>query len=745
MQKKTKITSSHWGAFEVTTDGKTIQSVGPFQHDSTPSDIIQALPKAVHHATRVARPAIRKSWLKQQGTQRQETDRESFVDLPWDEALDIAAQEISRVTQKHGNEAIFGGSYGWASAGRFHHAQGQLKRFLNCAGGFVSSTGSYSAGTSYVMIPHLFGVDHHEFTWSWQNSWAEIIQHTETLVAFGGINPKNAQVNAGGIGDHQTSSRLSKLIAKGARVFTVSPQATDGPKDGTWISVVPGTDVALMFGLAYVLETENLIDRDFIQRCTSGYDALRQYILGTADEPAKTPTWAEKHSGVAAQTIVELARRIASSRTLITVAWSLQRAQHGEQTYWMATALAAMLGQIGLPGGGIGFGYGAVSGIGTDTSLLPGPVFPQGNNPIETSIPVARIADMLLHPDTHYEFNGQTPTYPDIRLIYWAGGNPFHHHQDLQRLEKAWSKPETIIVNEPWWTATAQRADIVFPATTPYEREDIGYDKADPYLFHMPALIEPVGQARSDHSIFRDLPVRLGLLDQFTLGRSEKEWIELIYEEFRQNARKENIDVPSLDELRSKNWVKLDVQGQRQTSGFARFRVAPEKYPLNTPSGRIEIFSETIAGFGYENMPGHAVWTAPDDLDSARYPFNLVSPQPGDKLHSQFESALAEEKDARPMPVVIHPQTALKRGILDGEQIEIFNPRGVCLARAQFSMYIHPKVLSLSTGAWLDLDADGRDQHGNPNVLTRDIGSSPLGQGSTAHTTQVNIRKLTKA
>ena len=134
--------------------------------------------------------------------------------------------------------------------------------------------------------------------------------------------------------------------------------------------------------------------------------------------------------------------------------WSLQRAQNGEQPFWMAATLAAMLGQIGLPGGGVGYGYGAIGGVGVSVKRLKGMTFPQGENPVKTVIPVARVADMLLHPGDRYDFNGETRTYPDIRLVYWCGGNPFHHHQDLNRLGQAFQQPETIIVHEPWWTAT---------------------------------------------------------------------------------------------------------------------------------------------------------------------------------------------------------------------------------------------------------------------------------------------------
>jgi len=146
----TRTTSSHWGAFNVTTADDRIVSVDAFANDPSPSSISSVLPEAVHHRSRVARPSIRKSWLQhgplhtdsrtldcRKLDYRKLRGQEDFVELPWDEALDITASEINRVIQTHGNESIFGGSYGWASAGRFHHALGQLHRFLNCTGGYV--------------------------------------------------------------------------------------------------------------------------------------------------------------------------------------------------------------------------------------------------------------------------------------------------------------------------------------------------------------------------------------------------------------------------------------------------------------------------------------------------------------------------------------------------------------------------------------------------------------------------------
>jgi len=743
-ERQTKVTSSHWGAFEVDVEGNRVVATRPFSQDPHPSTIPDILPAAIHHHTRVSRPSIRRGWLETRDRSGRGADE--FVELPWDEALDIAAVEIGRVQKAHGNEAIFGGSYGWSSAGRFHHAQSQVHRFLNSIGGYVASFGSYSTGCAQSIMPHIFGENFLKFQYEHQDSWRTIFDHTETLVMFGGINPKNSQVSMGGITEHETAGWFEEFARKGIRCINIGPQRTDAPLECEWLPLRPGSDTALMLALAYVLEKEGLTDRQFLSRCTTGFDRFLPYLMGEADGQPKTPEWASPLCGVDADAIRGLARRMATTRTLITVAWSLQRGEHGEQPYWMSAVLAAMLGQIGLPGGGVGYGYGAIGGIGKSLIRLSGMTFSQLENPIQTVIPVARIGDMLRNPGQPYDFNGRRGPYPDIRLIYWAGGNPFHHHQDLNGLHEAWQKPETIIVNEPWWTATAKRADIVFPATTPYEREDIGRTNLDDYLFYMPRLIPPVGGARDDYAIFSGLALRLGLEAKFTEGRSPAEWIQSLYDEYRFLAADQGVDVPDFETLKNQNWVRLPIRvdGPNRTM-FAPFREDPEGVRLKTPSGKIEIFSQTIESFGYDDCPGHPVWLPPQEwLGNATVasPLHLVSPQPGDKLHSQLESALADVVGARPVAIVIHPNNASERGIRSGDLVRVFNERGACRARAFVSDDIRLGVVALPTGAWFGDPGGNIDPHGNPNVLTLDVGTSRLGQGCSAHTALVNVARL---
>ena len=735
-KKFSKVTTSHWGAFNVFVENDRIVKTEPFHADPAPPNISELVPNAVYHSTRIDQPYVRKGWVEKNPDTARGSDE--FIPIGWEDAIDLAAKELNRIKNDFGNRAIYGGSYGWASAGRFHHSQSQLHRFLNSFGGYVSSFASYSTGAAQAIIPHVLGLNFHKITWGEINSWSLIGKHTDNLIIFGGINPKNSQVSMGGSTEHDVSDHFKKFGKMGKNMVSISPQKDDSPKETRWLPIMPGTDVALMLAIAYVLETEKLTDQNFLKKYCSGYELFKPYFLGNNGHVAKTPEWASEITGINASDIKKLARKMAFGRTIISVSWSLQRARYGEHPYWMACVLAAMLGQIGLPGGGIGFGYGAIGNIGKTAKRMQGPLFEQGTNPIADFIPVSRITDMLLNPNGHYNFNGEKRIYPDIKLVYWCGGNPFHHHQDLNRLAKGWQYPETVIVHEPWWTATAQRADIVFPATTQFERSDIGWAKGDPYLFYMPQMIPPVGKAKDDYDIFADLSKKLYCEEEFTENQSSEEWIQNIYDKFYVQSKSLGINVANLETLKEKNFERMSIDlDEEDYIPFKAFRDDPIKNPLGTPSGKIEIYSERIAKFNYPEIPGYPIFNKPH-LD-AKFPLSLVSPQPHDKLHSQLQSAI--EDINKYAVLVMSPQDAGKRGLSEGELVKVWNSRGACLASLEIRKTIIQGVVSLATGAWFSPNADGLDVSGNPNVLTADTGTSDLGQGSAAHNIEVEVEK----
>lgn len=740
-----RLTVTHWGAFEVEADGQSVTAVHPFAKDPDPSPIGRSL-EAVGRA-RVSRPSVRQSWLEEgPGSRTELRGVEPFVEVSWERALDLVAAELDRVRTEHGNTAIFGGSYGWGSAGRFHHAQSQIYRFMATIGGHTTKVDTYSTAAASVIVPHVVGKDFRSLQ-AELTSWPVIAEHTGLIVAFGGIPSKNSQAQHGGQGRHTLRGWLEKARDQGTRFVNVSPVRDDllDTLDAEWLAPRPGTDVAIMLGLVHTLVAEGLEDGSFLDRYCVGWDRFRAYLTGEADGIAKSAEWAARISDLPADRIRSLAVEMAATRTLVNASWSLQRAEHGEQVYWMTVTLAAALGQVGLPGGGFGLGYGAIGTIGNGVKRYSFPALPVPDNPMDSFIPVARIADLLLHPGEPFDYNGGRYSYPDIRLVYWAGGNPFHHHQDLNRLLEAWRRPETIVVHEPFWTATAKRADIVLPTTTPLERVDIGGAPTDDFLFAMPRVIEPVGEARDDYAIFAGLAERLGAGEAFTEGRRAEEWVSHMYEQFLA----EHPDYPSYDELGELGFVQHqeEVPGEAHRVLFDAFRADPDAHPLGTPSGRIEIFSETIAGFGYDDCPGHPSWFEPTEWLGApgRYPLHLTSNQPTRRLHSQLDhgATSVDGKVAGREAIRLHPTDAAARGVSDGDAVRVFNDRGACLAGVVVSDALRPGVVELPTGAWFDpLDPAAPGSvcvHGNPNVLTRDAGTSRLAQGPIAHTCMVEV------
>jgi len=733
-------TTSHWGAFGARPGPDGGIEVAPHPDDPAPAPMLGNVPGSLRHPTRVARPAVRRGWLERGPGPSAARGQEEFVEVSWDRALDLVAGELRRVRAAHGSEAIFGGSYGWASAGRFHHAQSQLHRLLNLAGGYTASRHTYSTGTSEVVLPHIIGST--GAVLGGGSSWTTIAENTGLIVAFGGLPEKNVFITPGGMTRHDTPGHLAALAARGVRVALVSPLRGDLPDglDATWYPLVPATDTALMLGLAHTLAAEGRHDRAFLDRYCSGYETFERYLTGAADGVPKDANWAAAICGIGAAEIRDLARQMAAARTLVTVTWSLQRIRHGEQPVWAGIALAAMLGQIGLPGGGFGHGYGSMGNIGADGADVRLPTLAQGVNPVRSFIPVARIADMLLHPGDRYDYDGRRLTYPDIRLVYWAGGNPFHHHQDLGRLRRAFGRPDTIVVHEPHWTATARHADIVLPVTTTLEREDISAGHRASHLTAMHRVVDPVGEARDDYDVLSGVAVRLGVAAAFTEGRTAREWLEHLYGEWRDRLAARGHEVAGFKEFWAAGQVALPP-GPARFALFERFRADPRRHALATPSGRIELFSPTVARFGYDDCPGHPAWLEPDEWlggpRARRFPLHLIANQPSTRLHSQLDVGRVSQqaKVAGREALWLHPDDARDRGIRDGDVVRVFNDRGACLAGAVLTDTVRPGVARLPTGAWFDPVPGAPGPvlcaHGNPNVLTADVPSSRLSQGCT--------------
>jgi biotin/methionine sulfoxide reductase len=263
--------------------------------------------------------------------------------------------------------------------------------------------------------------------------------------------------------------------------------------------------------------------------------------------------------------------------------------------------------------------------------------------------------------------------------------------------------------------------------------------------------VEPPGEVRTDYETLCALAERLGFLGEFSEGRDGDAWVRHFYDTTRADLQGKGVELPPFEEFWDAGRVEMPTPPLRRALDFAALRADPAAAPLPTPSGRIEIASATIAGFGYDDCPGHPAWMEPAEwLGSelaSRFPLHLISNQPSTRLHSQYDNGAysQDSKVSGREPIRLHPDDAHARGIADGDVVRVFNDRGACLAGAVLDANLRRSVVQLSTGAWWDPVSPGNpralDRHGNPNVLTLDKGTSRLAQGPIAQTALVELER----
>jgi trimethylamine-N-oxide reductase (cytochrome c) len=759
----TVLTGSHWGAFHAVIDGGRVTGWKPWEGDPHPSRQIDGAIDSLYSPTRIRYPAVRRGFLeKGPGVAPERRGKDDFVRVPWDKALDLVDKELVRVHQKYGPTGIFAGSYGWKSPGRLHNCRTLLYRMLKARGeNFVNHVGDYSTGASQVIMPHVVGTLE---VYEQQTTWPVVARDTELMV-FWAANPIINCDISWQIADHGAWPGLDALKQKGTKVICIDPvrSETCAYLNAEWIPIRPHTDVAMMLGVAHTLVTEKLHNEKFLHDYTAGFDRFLPYLMGQADGTPKSAEWAAAICDVKADTIKDLARRFSRNRTMLASGWSIQRQHHGEQAHWMLVTLASMIGQIGLPGGGFGLSYHYSSGGAPAHNSVSLPGITDGAKATEgaawlssagaAAIPLARIVDMLENPGGDFDFNGKRQKYPAPKLSYWAGGNPFAHHQDRNRMVKAWTKLETFIVQDVQWTATARHADIVLPATTAYERNDIEMvgDYANSHALAMKKVVDPLFESRSDYDIFTALAARAGHEREFTEGKSEMEWLRGFYETARTQAQAKQVAMPAFDEFWKQGAFEFPLtEAGKEFVRHKSFRDDPLLNPLGTPSGLIEIYSRAIERMNYDDCPPHPTWMEPLERTGragAKYPLHVDTSHPRGRLHSQLCGTKLRETYAIAgrEPCLIHPQDAAARGIADGDVVRVFNDRGQILAGAKLSTDLRPGVVRINEGGWYDPDEPGTAgtlcRYGDVNVLTPDIGTSKLAQGNCGHTVIAEIEK----
>ena len=683
-----------------------------------------------------------------------------FERISWDEAFDIIADNLKRIKATYGNEAIYlnycTGTLGGTVSKSWPPAATPVARLMNCWGGYLNHYGDYSTAQIGVSLPYLYGG-----TWIDNNCTSDVV-NTKLIVNFGN-NPAETRASGAGI-----SYVLSEARERShARMIVFDPRMTDstlGDSD-EWVPLRPGTDAALVAGMAWVMITENLVDQAFLDKYTVGYDedslpasapknaSWKSYILGKGpDGTPKTPQWAAQITGVPANKIIQLAREIAATKPCnIVQGWGLQRTANGEQASRAICMLAVMTGNVGIPGGGNGAREGSY--------FMPFAVFPTLSNPVTTSIP------MFLWTDAIYRHNEMTALTDGIRgaekltqpikfIWNYAGNCIINQHADTNRTHAILQDDkqcEMIVVIDNHMTPSARYADILLPDLTAAEQPDFainGYSGSMGYTIFCDTAVEPLYESRSVYDMCTGIAKRLGVEQAFTEGRDQEAWLRHIYAESqRMNPMLKDL---SFEAFREQGIVKQKNPGKPIVQ-FEAFRTDPEANPLATPSGKIEIYSERLAeiadtwtlgkGDVIRPLPEYvSSWEGHESPETSQYPLQMYGFHYKARIHSTYAN-VDVLRAANPQEVLVNPIDAQARKINDGDLLRIWNDRGEIRVVAKVTPRIIPGVVAMGQGSWYAPDKKGVDLGACMNTLTTQR-PSPLAKGNPQHSNLVEIAKV---
>lgn len=670
-----------------------------------------------------------------------------FERISWDEAMDTVASEIKRVKDTYGAASNIllcsCGDVGWL------HNGGLIDRVLVHAGGYTGVLGNVSCeATWYASMAH-YGTDN-LVTGNTRDSLLK-----SKLIILWGWNP----VVTKGYGN--THYYLSLVKKANIRVIAVDPRYTPTAQllADQWIPIRPGTDTALLIAMAYVIITENLEDQGFLDKYTIGFNKFKTYVLGKEDGLPKTPAWAENIAGVPPDTTVNLARLYATSKPAALMdGWSVGRTAYGEQFHRAAATLSAMTGNVGIPGGSAGVGATSEVNPILDMGGYVSARMSGGDNPVHRAAPLRKdslwagvfykkkmaggdIGSQLFYsggPTTAYLnrvcvadaiLKGRAGGYPaDYKLLYMVTINWLNQYANTNKIKEALRKLEFVVAQEQFMTPTAKFADIVFPTNTIVERNDVTWGALEPFYGYMNKAIASLGESKSQFEIAAGLAAKMGFSD-FS-DKTEEEWLRQIIAGCK--------DIPNYDAFKragihrlvdSKPYVAFEEQIQGGK-------------PFPTPSGKIEIYSQTLADLAEPGLPPIPkyieTWESIKDPLAKKYPLQLISTHSWRRTHSKFDN-IPWLRELEVQAVVINPADALARGIKDGDMVRVFNDRGRMIIAARVTERIMPGVVEISEGAKYDPDVNGIDQGGCPNVLTKDIPSP--GGGFCGNTALVQVEK----
>jgi len=694
-----------------------------------------------------------------------------FKRLSWDEALEYVARKMIEIKNEYGSTALLDQSYAGASYGVLHKSdqiEGLLGRFL----------GMFGCRTSSWSVPSYQGTTSSS-RWTFgtieDGNEDDAFAHSKLIIMWG-WNP--AYTFHGG----NTFYYMRLAKQRGCKFVLIDPQYTDSASayDAWWIPIRPNTDAAMLAGMAHYIFVNNLQDQDFINRFTLGMDAgtmpdwaagspngqenFKDYILGTYDGVAKTPEWAAEICGVSANDIKKLADMYARTKpAALKASWAPGRNAYGEQYNRMAAALQAMTGNIGVLGGcaeGVGKAWHA------EAVAYP---YDQFANIWFSSIKSDRWAHCVLnYPNVRREEIGLWPrqdqmdgVIPNIKGIFWHGSDWFNQLTNINKEIAAMDKMELVVCMDSTITPSGLYADVLLPISTHFERHDVALPwYKGHYYIHRPKVIEPMGESKTDFQVFTELAYRIGhktgIGDHFgktynpKADRSYFDNPDAVDESYLRDwwegkvMAHQHVDMP-WDEFKQRGVYKFKLD-----QPHVAFRDQIERGErFQTPSGRIEILSTELAQigewtrtrYGY-HIPSIPKWIEPwESLNSPKtqkFPFHLISPHPRWRTHSIFNNC-SWLRETYEQEVTLNAADARRLGVKTGDTVEVWNDRGKVVVPVYVTERCMPGVAVIHEGAWIDLDGQGIDRSGNPDMLTLD---EPSPAGSFAYNTVLcDIRK----
>ncbi|AHG81845.1 reductase [Bibersteinia trehalosi USDA-ARS-USMARC-188] len=677
-----------------------------------------------------------------------------FKRISWDEAFEEIASNLKRIIAQYGNESLYlpftTGTIGATVAASYPPPRSISNRFMNSIGGCLGSHGTYSYAQIFEAIPYMYGSNA-------ANSPTDI--ENSKLVVYFGNNPAETRMSGGGVTYlYQQAQERSQ-----AKTIMIDPRYNDTIAGrGEWVPIRPGTDAALVEGMAYVMITENLVDQAFLDTYCIGYDEktlpesapknghYKAYILGEGDDKtAKTPEWAEKITGIPQARIIELAREIATTKpAYICQGWGPQRHANGEQAARAIAMLACLTGNVGISGGNSGSREGFYT--------IPFVRLPAGKNPIEAKIPIFMWTDAVTRGSEMTALKdglkGAEKLNQNIKFIMnYAGNCIINQHSDINRTHEILqdeSKLEMLVVIDNHMTSTAKYADILLPDCTTSEQADFCMDGSAGnmgYVIFADKAIEPQFECKPIYEIYAGIAEKMGVKEAFTEGRTQEEWLRHLYAQTQEKN-------PFFQEISFEEFRERGIIKQKDPAGhmvaYKAFRQDPVANPLNTPSGKIEIYSERLAKIAatWELAEDDIISPLPiyarqfegwDDPKREQFPLQLVGFHYKSRVHSTYGNVDVLQQ-ASLQSVWINPLDAEKRGIKNGDMVRIFNDRGETRVMANVTPRIMPGVTAMGEGAWYTPDGNRIDQNGSFNVLTTQR-PSPLSKGNPQHTNLVQI------